>query len=70
MRPVFRDRSEARLWPLAWIWWAVVGAAISFGVVGLLTIGLVFLVPGLVMAVAGAAMPRTRRGLGREAPQR
>lgn len=51
---------EERWWPLARIWWVVAGAAIGYGIVGLLTIGVPFLALGLVMAVAGAAMPRTR----------
>ena len=60
---VFGARGEVRWWPLAWIWWIVVGAAIGFGIVGLLTVGVPFLALGLVMAVAGAVMPRTRNRL-------
>lgn len=53
-------RGEVRGRSLAGIWWLVVGAAIGFGIVGLLTVGAPFLVLGLVMAVAGAVMPQTR----------
>ena len=50
------ESSGGRAAPVAWIWWVVTGAAIGVGIVGLLTIGGLFLVLGLVMAVAGAAM--------------
>jgi len=41
--------------PVAWLWWAVTGAAIGLGSVGLLTVGVLFLGLGLATAVAGAA---------------
>ena len=44
--------------PLALVWWAVVGAAAGLGIVGLLTIGGIFLAVAVVMAIAGARSPR------------
>lgn len=47
-------------WLLSGLWWMVVGAAISFGIVALLTIGWVFLAVGVVLAVVGTAIPWVR----------
>lgn len=45
------------LWLMSCLWWVVVGGAIGFGIVGLLTIGWVFLLLGGVLAGVGAVVP-------------
>ena len=45
---------------IAGVWWVLVGAAVSVGIVGLLTIGVVFVLLGLLMGGAGIAMRWTR----------
>ena len=44
----------------AWVWWLVTGAILGVGLVAILTVGLVFLALGAVLAVVGARMSRTR----------
>jgi hypothetical protein len=53
-------RSERRWWLLSGTWWVALGALFGFGIVGLLTIGLLLLALGFAMAVAGAVMPGMR----------
>jgi hypothetical protein len=48
------------LW--AYAWWAVAGALIGIGVVGLLTVGIVFLAAGVLVALVGFLRPGLRRG--------
>lgn len=50
--------------PLAWVWWGVVGATTAMGVMSVFTIGLALLAVGLVMALAGLALPSLRNRAG------
>ena len=49
-----------RVWPVAWAWWALAGAAFSVGVIALLSIGVVFLGVAVAMAIVGASWSRLR----------
>ncbi len=50
--------SRPPLWALAW--WAMVGALVGLGLVSILTIGLVFLLVGCVLAVVGIRLKPLR----------
>ncbi len=44
----------------AYVWWGVVGALLGFGVAALLTVGIVFLLAGVLLTVVGALVPALR----------
>lgn len=54
------QRNGQHIWPGAWVWWALVGAAFSIGVVGIRTIGVFFLASGLVMTAVGLLLSSLR----------
>ena len=43
-----------------YVWWGVVGALLGFGVAALLTVGIVFLLAGVLLTVVGALVPALR----------
>jgi hypothetical protein len=46
----------------AYAWWVVVGALFGFGLFGILSVGIVFLLAATVLAVVGLSRPGLRRG--------
>jgi hypothetical protein len=42
------------------VWWLVVGAALGFGIISILTVGRPFIILAAAMIVAGVSMPWTR----------
>ncbi len=54
------DRDARFAWPLACAWWSAVGVAVGAGLVGLITIGLIFLIAALVMTIPSLWSARLR----------
>jgi len=49
--------SRARVAAWNYGFWGLVGALLGLGIIGILTIGIAFLVPGLALAVVGILIP-------------